>query len=242
MLRSLIAGLSTGLLVLLLGPVGIIAALVSGSPRPIYALARPAMQLFFAIAGVRIEVGGRDRLDPRRTYVFCSNHVSNADPPAAYLAIGRDIRALGKDSLFRLPIFGRLLRIASFVPVQRGDRDQAVAAVDQAAAALRDGHDFLVFGEGTRSRDGRLLPLKKGPFVMAIKAQVPIAPMIIRGTREVWPRGSFRVRAGIVRIEFLEPVETTGLGYEDREGLRRRVEEQMAGALGQEPPSAGSLH
>jgi 1-acyl-sn-glycerol-3-phosphate acyltransferase len=241
LLRSLIAGLSVGLLILLLGPIGIVAALASGSARPIYAIASPAMRLFFAIAGVRLEVSGRDRLDPGRTYVFCSNHVSNADPPAAYLAIGRDIRALGKASLFHLPIFGRLLRIAGFVPVERGDREQAVAAVDQAAAALRQGFDFLVFGEGTRSRDGRLLPLKKGPFVMAIKAQVPVAPMTIRGTREVWPRGSLRVRSGRVRIEFLDPVETAGLGYDDREALRRGVETAMAAALGQNPPSRDSL-
>jgi 1-acyl-sn-glycerol-3-phosphate acyltransferase len=239
--RSLVAGLSVGLLVALLGPPGIVAALLSGSPRPIYGLARPAIGWFFALAGVRLEVSGRERLDPGTAYLFCGNHVSNADPPANFLAIGRDIRVLGKASLFRVPIFGRLLRIIGAVPVDRSDRKRAIASVDEAAAALRAGHDFLVFGEGTRSRDGSLLPLKKGPFVMAIKAQAPVAPMIIRGTREVWPRGSFRVRAGVIRVRFLEPVSTAGLTFEDREKLRRRVESDMADELGQDPPSAAGL-
>ena len=240
-MRALIAGLSVGLLVALLGPPGIVAALLTGSARPIYGLARPAIGWFFAIAGVRIEVSGHARLDSSTPYVFCCNHVSNADPPATFLAIGRDIRVLAKASLFRVPIFGRLLRIIGAVPVERGDRERAIASVDEAAGALRAGHDFLVFGEGTRSRDGVLLPLKKGPFVMAIKAQAPVAPMIIRGTREVWPRGSFRVRAGVIRIQFLDPVSTAGLTFEDREDLRRRVESEMAAELGQDAPSAGSL-
>jgi 1-acyl-sn-glycerol-3-phosphate acyltransferase len=239
--RSIVAGLSVGLLVLLFGPIGIVASLLLRTPRPIYALARPLIGVFFRIAGVQMEIVGRDRIDAAATYVFLPNHISNADPPAVFLAIGRDIRVLGKAAVFAVPIFGTLLRIAGCVPVHRGDRERSIQSVDEAAAGLRSGHDFLVFGEGTRSRDGQLLPLKKGPFVMAIKAQVPVAPMLVTGTREVWPRGSFRIRAGRVRIEFLEPVATTGLSYDDREALRSQVEAAMARGLGQEPPSGDDL-
>ena len=125
-----------------------------------------------------------------------ANHGCNVDPPLLLFAIGRDIRALGKASLFHLPVLGWVLRTAGFVPVHRGDRERSFAAVDEAAAALARGYDFLVFGEGTRSRDGSLLPFKKGPFVMAIKAAVPVVPVAVSGTEALQPKGSFRIRRG----------------------------------------------
>lgn len=176
-------------------------------------------------------VRGHETLDPEQTYVFVANHVSNLDPPAAYLATDREIRTLAKAEVFNIPIFGRVLKMAGFPAVHRGDRNRAVETLTEAAAVLAAGHDFMAFPEGTRSRTGELGKFKKGPFIMAIQAQVPVAPMVLRGTREVWPRGSMRVSAGTVEIDFLEPLSTHGMTMDDRDELRGTVRDRMAEAL-----------
>ncbi len=216
---------------MLVGPVGLVAAWVSGCPKPLFRLAFLSVRFILRVAGVRVIVRGTERIDSGQTYLFMSNHQSNIDPPLVFATIDREIRVLAKAELFRLPVFGSVLRTARFIPVHRGDRARAIAAVDKAAAALGEGNDFLVFPEGTRSPDGRLLPLKKGPFVMAIKAQVPIAPIVLQGTRRMMRKGSLRINPGVATIEFLEPVPTTGLGFEDRGALRDRVHRLMAAGL-----------
>lgn len=240
MLRTVVASAWIVLLILIFGPPGILAAVVTGSPRPIFWLATPLVRSALAVAGVRIRVVGRERLAESQTYLFAANHLSNADPPVLYVAIARHIRVLAKAQLFRIPVFGTVLRRAGMVAVERENRERAIAAVEEAAQALRAGHDFLVFAEGTRSVDGRLQPLKKGPFVMAIKAGVPVAPVIVRGTRAVQPKGSSVIRPGTVEVEFLPPVSTAGLAFEDREQLRDRVAAVMMEAL-ESPATANGL-
>ena len=231
MFRSLLSAATVLLLIAVCGPVALLASWISGSSRPIFAVAFPAVRLALWVAGVSILVRGRERLDPEETYLFVANHVSNADPPVSFLAIGRHIRVLAKASLFGLPVFGSLLRAAEMIPVERDDRERAIQSVDLAAEALRAGCDFLIFAEGTRSADGRLQDLKKGPFVLAIKAGVPVVPMIVRGTREIQPKGSAAIRPGRAEVEFLAPVPTVGLTLEDRDDLRQRVARAMLRAL-----------
>lgn len=226
------------LLVLVFGPIGILAALTSGSARPIFALAAPLVRSSLRVAGVRIRVRGREHVDPETAYLFAANHLSNADPPVLYTAIGRDVRVLAKAELFRIPVFGTLLRTAGMIPVHRRDRERSIEAVERGARALAAGTDFLVFVEGTRSPDGLLQPLKKGPFVMAIRAQAPVLPVVVRGTRAIQPKGSRLIRAGSVDVEFLPPVSTAGMDFDDRAILRDRVESRMRAAL--EPVATGS--
>ena len=134
MLRTAV---TIGVLVILLlvfGPVGLFTAWVSGSPRALYFLSFRGIRLLAWVAGIRLEVRGRERLDPAQNYLFVANHQSNLDPPLLLLATDRNIRALAKASVFRMPVFGSVMRSASFIPVQRDDRDRAVRAVDEAAA------------------------------------------------------------------------------------------------------------
>lgn len=233
MIRSLAVGLATGILILLLGPLGIVAAWISGSARPLYVLSTLGIRCILLVAGIRLVVRGHELLDPDETYVFVANHVSNLDPPVAYLATRREIRTLAKAEVFNIPIFGRVLKMAGFPAVHRKDRASAVAALTEAAAVLAAGHDFMAFPEGTRSKTGRLGEFKKGPFVMAIQAQKPVAPMVLRGTREVWPRGTMRLSTGTVEIDFLEPVQVGGLIMDDRDTLRLDVRARIAAHLGE---------
>jgi 1-acyl-sn-glycerol-3-phosphate acyltransferase len=236
LIRSLLVGVTAAVAIVVLGPIGLVAAWLSGSSRPLFVLASAGIRTILWVGGVRLVVRGRERLDPDIAYVFLANHVSNLDPPVAYLATGRDVRTLAKAEVFNIPVFGKVLKTAGFPAVHRGDRMKAIAALSAAAEVLADGHDFMAFPEGTRSATGELGAFKKGPFIMAIQAGAPIAPMILRGTREAWPRGSRLLRAGIVEIEFLEPIPTAALAVEDRDALRHRVRAAMAEALAASVP------
>jgi 1-acyl-sn-glycerol-3-phosphate acyltransferase len=146
-----------------------------------------------------------------------------------------EVRVLGKKELFKLPVLGTAMKLAGFVPVDRSDREAAVASVQRAAEVAREGASFLIAPEGTRSRSGKLLPFKKGAFYMAIESGVPIQPIAVRGVYELMPPGSFSIRSGTIDIFFHDPVPTAGLGREDRDRLIQEVRSRMASALETEP-------
>lgn len=226
-LRTLLVALCLGAYIVVVGPPALLAAWLSGSARPLYGVGRPGVRLALRLAGIRVRVSGRERLEPAESYVFMPNHTSNLDPPIVLLALDRDVRMMAKAPLFRLPLLGRALALAGFVPVVRDDRGRAVQAVETAARQVRAGQDFVIFPEGTRSRDGDLLPLKKGPFYLAVDAGVPVVPVAIHGTAGLLPKGSRRILSGSVRVEILEPIPVEGQGGQVREQLRGRVREVL---------------
>ena len=128
------------------------------------------------------------------------------------------------------------MRRAGFPAVDRGDRRKAIAALKEAASALAEGHDFLAFPEGTRSETGALGEFKKGPFVMAIQGGVPVAPFVLHGTRDLLPKGSRRLAAGVVEVKFLEPVPTAHLSIKDRDVLLAEVRAMVAASLADADP------
>ena len=181
------------------------------------------------LAGVRVEIVGRDRLDPRRTYVFMCNHVSNIDPPIVVPLIPRRTSVLVKKELFRVPLLAQAMRLANLVPVDRLNREAAVASVRAAVEVVRAGINMTIFPEGTRSRDGRLLPFKKGPFYLASEGGVPIVPMTLIGTHELWPKGKFALRPGTATLVFHDPIDPAQ--FSDREQLIAAVREKIRSAL-----------
>jgi 1-acyl-sn-glycerol-3-phosphate acyltransferase len=139
---------------------------------------------------------------------------------------------LFKRELTKLPLLGKAFQIGGFVPIDRTSREQSMAAIEQAAASLRDGNAFLTFPEGTRSRTGALLPFKRGPFLMALKAQVPVVPVAIQGGAASMRRGSRIIRPTTVSVRIGRPVDTRGMDISDRERLadtvRAHVEQLIA--------------
>lgn len=177
------------------------------------------------LAGVQVQAVGLENLDPARTYIFMSNHVSNLDPPILIPLIPRRSSVMAKKELFRYPIFGKIMRLGSLVPVDRGNRDAGIAAVRAASEVIRSGVNMTIYVEGKRSSDGRLLPFKKGPFYLATECGVPVVPVTIVGTHEIMPKGRFAVHPGKVRVIFHPPIEAKDFG--DREVLMTKVREAI---------------
>jgi 1-acyl-sn-glycerol-3-phosphate acyltransferase len=141
------------------------------------------------------------------------------------------LRVLYKAELRKLPILVRAFDLAGFVPLERGNREQSLPAIERAAAALREGNSFLIFPEGTRSRTGELLPFKKGGFIMALQGQAPIVPVAIAGARDAMKKGSLVIRPVRVTVRFGRPIETAALTIDDRDRLVARVRGVVADLL-----------
>lgn len=189
----------------------------------LYELGHLGVRLGFFLSGIGYTVDGADHVPSDRAVVFCSNHQSNIDPPVLFEALHPRVHILYKHELDAIPILARAFRLGGFIPVDRRNRDAALRSIEAGARSLRSGNSFLIFPEGTRSRTDDLLPFKKGGFIMAIKAQVPIVPVAIRGGRAAMTRGSWRIRPVRTSVRIGAPIDTAGLSLHDRDALIERV-------------------
>jgi 1-acyl-sn-glycerol-3-phosphate acyltransferase len=232
-MRTALALLTIVLVTPVLAVVVIVAALLRVPDRPgsIFDWApRLWAGLVVRAAGVRLVLHGEERLQPFRPRVLAMNHVSWFDI-FALASILQRYGFVAKEGLLRIPLFGRASRITGAIAMPRENRKAAFAAYEHAAVRIREGRSVVVCPEGTRGSTYALRPFKKGPFVLAIAAGVPVMPVAVYGTREVQRRGSFRIRAGIVHVHFLDPIETAGLAYDDRDAVARRCWIAIAEAL-----------
>jgi 1-acyl-sn-glycerol-3-phosphate acyltransferase len=174
-------------------------------------------------AMARLEVDPLPGIDFTRPHVYVMNHQSMFDIPVAFITIPQNIRFVAKQILKYVPFLGWYMWMTGMVFVDRGHREKAIVSLKLAGERIRGGASILVYPEGTRSQDGSILPFKKGPFVVAIEAGVPIVPVAIEGTGKVLPRDGFRLRPGTVRVKLGEEITTTGLSQDDRDALMYRV-------------------
>jgi 1-acyl-sn-glycerol-3-phosphate acyltransferase len=181
------------------------------------------------IAGVKVRTLGLEKIDPARNYIFMSNHISNLDPPITLPLIPRRTSVMVKKGLFKVPILGRIMRIGSLVPVDRGKRDAGISAVRDAVKAIAQGLNMTIYVEGRRSFDGRLLPFKKGPFYLAEACNVPVVPITISGTEKVMPKARFAICPGTVTVEFHAAIEPSDFG--GRDSLMAKVRAAINGGL-----------
>lgn len=232
-MRTLLAMVTLAVMTVVCGSLAILARLVGVKERPgsIYDLApRWWAGSILAAAGTEIVVHGAEQLVPGEPHIFVSNHVSWFDVLALVVALPR-YSFVAKAELFRVPLFGAAARAVGTIPIERDNRKAAFQAYEEAAVRIRAGRNVVVYPEGTRGETYALRSFKKGPFVLAIAAGVPIIPTIIHGTIYVNPRGSLRARAGRVDIHLLDPVPTAGLTYDERDTLSRTVRARMAEAF-----------
>lgn len=232
MIRTILMLTLWGLLILTVGPVLLVVTLVSGTARWLYWITSRLARLVVRLVGVKIEVRGTEHLQPGRTYIFMPNHSSNLDPPILIPAIPGRTSILVKKELFRIPILGTGMKWAELVPVDRSDRESAIESVNAAIRVMQRGLHMLVFPEGTRTSDGRLLAFKKGPFHLAIDSGVPVVPVTVLGTFESWPKSRFALRPGTATVVFHEPIDPRS--FPDRESLMKAVRDKIASALSPE--------
>lgn len=215
--------------ILLVGPPLVLYAAVTGNANPLYFTATRLGRWGVLLAGVKIEVRGRQHLRAGCNYIFMSNHVSNLDPPVLIPVIPGRCSVLVKKELFRVPVLGTGMRLGHLVPVDRGDREAAIESVRAAVKVLQEGLHMVTYPEGTRSGDGHLLPFKKGPFHLAMDSGVPVVPVTILGTYESWPKTRFALRTGAATVIFHSPIDPRA--FSDRDALIETVRDTIASAL-----------
>jgi len=234
-LRSIAAYVGVSLYVAITAPVGMALALLFHWKGILYILGRGGVTMGAALAGIRTRVEGLDNVPRNQAVVFCANHQSNVDPPVLFNALHRRLHILFKAELKRLPLLGRAFQVGGFVPIERASRDQSMAAIEQVAESLRAGNSFLTFPEGTRSKTGALLPFKRGPFLMAIKAQVPVVPVAVQGGTASMRKGSRVILPTTVTVRIGAPIPTTGMDLGDRQKLGDLVRDRIDALLKQSP-------
>jgi 1-acyl-sn-glycerol-3-phosphate acyltransferase len=217
MIRTIIMLLFWALTMPFAALIGFSWAFLTGDVSPLYRTFNWGAYAGVWLTGVRVEIIGRDQFDHSRSYIFMTNHVSNLDPPIQIPLIPRRTSFLVKKELFKTPILGPAMRMASLLPVDRGNRDAGIEAVNAAKAVVAQGLNMTIYVEGKRSFDGKLLPFKKGPFYLARECNVPVVPITISGTEKVMPKGRFAIRPGTatVTVHFHDPIEPSNFGERD---------------------------
>jgi 1-acyl-sn-glycerol-3-phosphate acyltransferase len=232
-LRTLLLFATAAVATFFLGLTVIVAALLGVKDKPggIYdKVPRWWSSAVLWAVGVKVRVHGMENARGGEPHIFASNHVSWFDVPALAKILPR-YKFVAKAELFKVPIFGGGMRAAGMIELQRDNRKAAFGAYDVAAERIRAGNSVVVFPEGTRGHAYPLRPFKKGPFVLAIAAGVPIVPIIVHGTIEIMPKGSLWAQPGTIDVHLLEPVNTAGVDYDHREALMQTVRTRMADAM-----------
>jgi 1-acyl-sn-glycerol-3-phosphate acyltransferase len=229
-LRTLIVVLFLAVYILLAGPPFILHALLARRPDTLYWMGVAGARCALWLAGVRVQVRGMEHLPPGPC-IFVANHISNLDPPVVVVALPRRVGMLAKKEVFRIPVLATAMRLAQIIAVDRRDTAAASASVELALRYMKGGLSYLIFPEGTRSPDGRLRAFKKGSFVMAIRAGVPVVPVAVVGTHQLMGKGSWGLRSGMVSVTFGPSLATGHLVLDDRMLLMQQVQAAVATML-----------
>jgi 1-acyl-sn-glycerol-3-phosphate acyltransferase len=229
MLRTFLCMLTVAIVTAVLLPFAGLAILFTQDTRGASWFARRMWApILLWVAGARVEVEGTEYLDPRRPTLYASNHQSTIDIPVLFVALPLDLRFIAKEQLRWVPLIGWYIQMAGHILIDRSNRARAIASLDRAAKEIARRHiSLIVFPEGTRSDDGRILPFKHGSFGLALKARIPVVPVTLEGSARVMPRRSWRIRSGVIRVRIGPPVAVDGFDVNDRAGLARVVREAV---------------
>ena len=225
----------------LLFPVVCVAMLVTLDPlASMWFVKVPWSRGLLWAGGATLEVSGLENVAKDKPHVFVSNHQSTIDIPVLFAALPSDFRFVAKKALMYVPMLGWYMWLARFVFVDRANHRDAVASLEKAAAQVRGGISIAMFAEGTRSETNGVLPFKKGPFALAMKAGIPIVPVAIEGSGRLMPKNSWNITPGPIRVSIGPPIDPTQFG-EDRDALLKAVRDAVVrqnvalGGLGSSP-------
>ena len=205
-------------------------SMITGNVMPLYNATQMIVRTGYRLAGIRVETEGVERVPAGKACIFMANHVSNLDPTALIPRIPGRTSAFMKRSLMKIPIVGIAFRQGELIAVDRtGSAASAQESVAEAKRLLEKGVHITTFVEGTRSKDGRLLPFKKGPFYLAMQTGAPCIPVSIFGTETMMANGSMRIRPGTAHIVFHAPIFPGD--FATREDLLKAVRAAIASGL-----------
>ena len=200
--------------------------------------------LILRMGGVVLRVSGGEHIDQRQQYVFMVNHQSNLDIPVLVQSlVSFQLRWIAKKELLWIPFFGWAMWASRHITIDRADPLAAVKSLKRAKERMAAGISIVVFPEGTRSRDGKLLRFKKGGFLLAAQSNRAIVPVTINGSRQVLPAGAWQLRRGIVEVIIGEPISVDGFGPGTLRHLSNQVRQAIEKNLRCEPanlPSAAA--
>ena len=240
-MKHLLQSLRTGVTFAVAIPYTVVAALmlvaitmVRPNSAAVDRVARGWGRAWCWAAGVKLVVEGLEHIDPKSSYVIVSNHQSAFDIFAHLTALPVPIRFLAKTELFKIPLFGLAMRRIGMVEVDRGAGRAAHLAINQSAKrTMARGWSLIIYPEGTRPRDGVMLPFKKGAFSIARNVGAPVVPVAIIGSRTVWKPKTKLIRSGQIIVKIMPPISTEGMMIYELEGLKNRVHAMIGEAVGQ---------
>jgi 1-acyl-sn-glycerol-3-phosphate acyltransferase len=206
----------------------VVVGLFEHSGRAGHACARFWSRWMLRVAGIRLVVEGLERIPGDGPVIYMGNHQGNFDINALTLAVPRLFSWIAKEELFRIPVFGAAMKRAGYIPLDRSGGRKALKSMKAAAARIAAGASVVIFPEGTRTKDGSLLPFKRGAFLLAVKSGVPIVPFTINGSRAINPRNRIELHPGTITVTFAAPVATAGGAEEE---LMMQVREAIAARL-----------
>lgn len=183
------------------------------------------------LSGVKVSVKGAGLIPKDRSVVYIVNHQSNFDIPILYSGLPLQFRWMAKQELFNIPLFGLAMRRCGYIPIDRSDRHKAMHSMNVAAQRIGEGASVVIFAEGTRTENGRLQEFKKGGFLIAIKAQVPVVPIAINGSFSIMSKNSLRIHGGTVEMQIFPPIETSGMKNADSARLMSATRQPIAANL-----------
>jgi 1-acyl-sn-glycerol-3-phosphate acyltransferase len=222
-IRTLLAGMWFVLETMVLCFIAIAMSFFVRSGNPIHKIAVIWAKLILFFCRIRVTVNGLSNIEPAKSYIYMCNHQSNFDIAVLLAYLPVQFRWLAKAELFKIPIFGRSMRAAGYISIDRFNRPSAFDSIRVAAEKIKEGISVMIFPEGTRSLDGKIRPFKKGGFILAVDAGVPIVPIILHGTRAIMPKGRFWFQPGPVIMDIQKPIATAGYTRESKNELMEQV-------------------
>ena len=243
MIRTLWAGFVAVAATIPLALTTLIVAMVHSNASAITPIIRLWARLLVRGAGIDLRTEHIEAIDRNQRYIIIANHYSYFDIPCIFAAIPQPIRFMAKISLFKIPIFGWAIGRAGFIPIDRKNRRTAVKSFELAVERIRKGNTVVVFPEEGRSRERAMRPFQRGGFLLALRSQLPILPVAIDGTYDVFSAHAKLLKPGVVTIRVGTPIPTEGLTVREKERLlnesRAQISEMLFGERPSRPQSAG---
>jgi 1-acyl-sn-glycerol-3-phosphate acyltransferase len=232
MLRTLWVALVAVVVTIPLATTVMLIAFVRSNAGLIDVVIRFWARLLVRAAGIDLRTERMETIDRKQRYILVANHYSYFDIPVIIAAVPQPIRFMAKVSLFKIPIFGWALGRAGFIPIDRKNRRTAVKSFDLAAERIRKGNTIVVFPEEGRSRNRQMRPFQRGGFLLALKSELPILPLAVDGTYDVYRVGAKAITPGTVTIKVGDPITTAGRSVREKEQLAEQSRAQIEAMLG----------